>query len=296
MLNLYDALQKCGVKAVFILLGSHAPAENWLKKLRLAFEVVKDQSQGWEEKIVKRYRPEVWVNDRLDTSEEHVLCLQSWRIKVVSFDDGGSGARHLDLQVAALAPLRCQEMAGRQVLTGLEYLILPQEISRFRRLRTSLGKLVVSLGGSDTHGITVRALSWLEDQKRSATVLLGPGFVHKKELEKFASSRFFKFKRKVPSLAAEFSNHEFAVTGGGLTAFEAAAAGLPALTVANEVHEIGYCRYLDTKGCSKFAGFREEAEFGLLNQDLDMESMSRSGIEQIKLSGADNLCRLLIRL
>ena len=39
-------------------------------------------------------------------------------------------------------------------------------------------------------------------------------------------------------MAEEMSRHDLAVTGGGMTPFEANAAGLPCIVVANETFEI----------------------------------------------------------
>jgi spore coat polysaccharide biosynthesis predicted glycosyltransferase SpsG len=296
LLNFYHCVNQKEIKVVFVLLGSHVPAESWLQKLGIVYEVVTGQSEQWELDIVKRYQPKVWINDRLDTDLHHVQLLKSLDLIVVSFDDAGSGARYLDLQVAALAPARGQSMAGHHVLTGLEYLILPQEVQHYRRMRTSDNKLVVNLGGSDTYGVTVQIVKWLQARHQPATVILGPGFMHEEELNQVSVDDSINFKRSVPSLAAEFASFDLAITGGGLTAFEAAAAGLPTLTVANELYEISYCRYLQDIGCSKYSGFRNEANLDILDGDWEIKKMSEIGLNQVNLSGAENICRVLIQL
>lgn len=294
MINLYQVIRRKDVKVVFVLLGEHEPAEKWLQKECMTYEVLSKPSSDWEEKIVELYSPQVWVNDRLNTDEAHNLRLKSLGLKIVTFDDAGDGAKHADVQVAALAPARGEVMTGVQVLTGLEYLILPQEISRYRRLRTSLDRLVVNLGGSDTHGMTVKVVQWLCNHQWTVTVILGPGFKHEKELKEAVAGKTICIKRSVPSLAAEFSNYDFAITGGGLTAYEAAAAGLPTLTVANELHEIGHCLFLQDSGCSRYAGYREEANFELLHEKLDIAKMSRIGMDRVELAGAENIRRKLM--
>lgn len=295
MMNLYMAMWRQGMKAVFVLLGKHAPAESLLQKEGVSFEVVTDSLLEWEAKIIERYHPKIWVNDRLNTDEEHVLRLKSLGLKVITFDDCGNGARYADIHVSALAEARGEKPTGLNVLTGLEYLILPQDIERYRHLRTSANNLVVNFGGSDTYGMTVMAVQWLVQNSRAATVILGPGFMHEEALEEVMGENI-TVKRSVPSLVAEFSDYDVAITGGGLTAFEAAVAGLPTLTVANELHEIGHCHYLQSLGCSIFAGYREQADFRLLDKITDIQKMSREGMSQLTLSGTENICQLLMQL
>jgi|TARA_B110000908_G_C10222197_1_gene435958 spore coat polysaccharide biosynthesis predicted glycosyltransferase SpsG len=288
MMNLYEAIAAKGIAAVFVLLGEHAPSEDWLKSKKLKYEVIDDEFGEWEAPLIRKYCPVTWINDRLDTDERHALKIKSHGIKLVTFDDGGGGAKHADIHVAALTQAHQSVLRENQLLTGLAYLILSQEISHYQHLRTSADKLVVSLGGSDTHGMTVKVVDYLAKTERPATIILGPGFMHEEALGKVISGTI-TIKRNVPSLAAEFANYDFAITGGGITAFEAAAAGLPALNIANEYHEIGFCKYLEELGCSVYAGYLDDADLQKLEDMSNIQSMSMSGIEKVTLSGAENV-------
>ncbi len=295
MMSLYQALVGRGAAAVLVLLGEHAPSISWLKSKNFPFEIINDESDGWETLLIQKYHPITWINDRLDTDEKHALRVKSHAIQLVTFDDCGSGAKHADIHVAALAQAHQPMPEGAQILRGLDYLILNQEIRQYQRLRKSADKLIVILGGSDTHGMTVKVAGYLTQIQRVATVILGPGFMHEAALQKVMSG-VITIKRAVPSLAAEFANYDIAITGGGMTAFEAAAAGLPALTIANEKHEIGFCQYLEKLGCSIYAGYLEEADLGKLETMSDIEKMSLSGMGKVTLSGAENICKVICPL
>ncbi|HEY8096233.1 MAG TPA: hypothetical protein VIE65_09135, partial [Methylobacter sp.] len=292
MMSLYQALLSRGMKAVIVLLGEHVPSLSWLQNKKLPHEIIKDGSDGWEVPLIQKYNPTTWVNDRLDTDEEHALRLKSHGIKLVTFDDYGSGAKFADMHVAALVQPNQSAPEGNRVLMGLDYLILNPEIRHYQRLRKSFEKLVVSLGGSDTYGMTVKAVAYLTQTQCPATVILGPGFMHELALEKIMNTTI-TLKRAVPSLIAEFANYDLAITGGGITAFEAAAAGLPTLTIANEKHEIGFCNYLEELGCSIYAGYLEEADLSKLETMVGIKHMSQCGIEKVTLGGADNICKLI---
>lgn len=293
MLNLYREIHRVGRQAIFVLLGQHFPSEAFLTDEQIPYLTVNDTSLGWEAYILERFQVTLWINDRLDTDIEHVRYLQAHGIKSATFDDNGSGAALSDLHVAALAPMRGDQPQGAVVLTGTDYLILPDSIARYRRLRSSCHRLIVSLGGTDTHGVTTRLLPWLYSQSVPATIVLGPGFQHYID-QAGARVGQITIKSAVPSLVAEFADYDLAITGGGLTAFEAAAAGLPTLTVANEPHEIGHCQYLQAIGCSRYSGFRDSADFSIINNMvLDIPKMSQAAIASFSLDGTNRVYQAL---
>ena len=97
-------------------------------------------------------------------------------IPLVTFDDRGAGASLADLHIAALAFDVDEPLSGKRVVRGLDYLILNAEIARWRRQRTQLQSIMVSMGGSDTYGATVKIVALLRKLGRTATVVIGPGF------------------------------------------------------------------------------------------------------------------------
>jgi len=298
MIYLHAALQQMGVESVLVLIGEHAPSVEWLKKSGTPHTIVTDSAVAdtdWEAQLVTRFGVKLWVNDQLQTDEMHASKIKDLGLALVTFDDLGSGSKLADLQVAALADTRGEVVAGKKVLTGVKYLILSPEISRYRRIRLSRGSLVASFGGSDTFGVTANLVEWLSKRRMTATLILGPGFDHEDELAGLDSDTFI-VKKSVPSLAAEFSAHDLAVTGGGITAFEAAAAGLPTVTVANEPFEAGHCRYLQAIGCSVYAGQHDNVDWSILEQPFDIEKMSRAGIGAVDVDGARRVARELVSL
>ncbi|MFZ5862541.1 MAG: glycosyl transferase [Nitrospirota bacterium] len=298
MMNLYASLRHAKADAVVVMLGEHAPAGDWLKRAGVPFEVIPSgddavERSDWETHISLRYRGTVWVNDRLRTSVAHAARVKSLGMRLVTFDDTGDGAALADVHVAALAKIRGDDPQGIHVLTGLEYLILSPDIARNRRLRTECRGVVVSLGGSDTHGVTVNVVQWLTAHRREATVILGPGFLHDEAL-KAITGNAMTVKRAVSSLAEEFAQHDLAITGGGMTAFEAAASGLPTVTIANESFEVPHCRYLQEAGCSLFAGPHDAVDLDVMKRALDIPRMSQVALATVAPDGAERVCRELL--
>src|SRR5262245_47533611 len=105
MINLYGALRQDGTDAIIVLLGEHLPTSDWLKRAGIPFEEVTDQTvaqPGWEAEIALRHEAKVWVNDRLQTDADHAIRVKKLGLRLVTFDDLGSGAARADLHVAAL--------------------------------------------------------------------------------------------------------------------------------------------------------------------------------------------------
>ena len=254
-----------------------------------------DWTSGWETELIARLGIRVWVNDRLDTDARHAERVKSAGLPLITFDDRGDGAAMADLNVAALAFDGRDQLRGRQVLVGPRYLILNQEIVHFRRVRTEAVPLLVTLGGSDTWGATVKVVELLARRGLAATIVVGPSFGHHHELAQVLTSAMV-LKRGVPSLIAEMSRHGLAVTGGGITAFEANALGLPAIVVANEAHEIPIGRALEAFGGAIFAGHHTAIDISILDRELPIEAMSRAGLAAIDGRGTNRVIAMIEEL
>jgi len=291
-LNLAGALHREGIALCFVI-NDDPQARALVGAHGLPVETVplREEGEEWEPGIVRRKGVRVWVDDRLETSARHAAAVKAAQIPLVTFDDRGEGAGEADLHVAALpAVYRGGELRGKRVLTGIEYLVLNPEIARYRRHRRKNGKLLVTLGGSDTHGATVTVARILAGAGRRATIVVGPAFRHRRELEEVLGDGSV-VRDTVPSLIEALAEHDVAITGGGITPFEANALGVPCLVVANEPHEVENAQYLAALGSSVYAGRHNALERDLFQRELDVAAMSRAGLAGIPLDGAERIAR-----
>jgi spore coat polysaccharide biosynthesis predicted glycosyltransferase SpsG len=295
-LNLVAALERAG-QACKVLINAHEPALRLLENAGVKHITVDltDLESDWEGRLIEKEDIRVWVNDRLNTDVRHSENVKRRGIPLVTFDDRGGGAAMADLNIVALAFDANEALPGRQVLRGVDYLILNPGIARHRRVRRHAKKLLVMLGGSDTHGVTVKVVHCLRAAGRAATVIVGPGFCHDAELAQVLGPEF-EVKRGVPSLIAEFERYDLAITGAGITPFEANASGLPCIVIANEPFEVPVAQGLAKLGGSVFAGYHTEMDESILTHDLPVEAMSRAGMKRIGLEGADRVVRELMSL
>lgn len=295
-LNLADGLAKAGRPYTFYL-NDHAASREILVGRGVPHRVVdlQDFTGNWEAVLIRQDGITLWLDDRLDTDIRHAEKVKATGIPLVTFDDRGSGAMLADLHIAALAFDAQEQLAGTKLLRGADYLILNTQISNYTRLRKQLSSILVTLGGSDTYGVTVKVVQLLKEMNLTATVVVGPAFMHMAMLDAVLTEGF-TLKRGVPSMIEEFHRHDLALTGGGVTPFEANASGLPCVVIANEPFEIPVGMALQKLGGSVFAGHHAALRTPLFAADLPLEQMSRAGTRNIGLQGTRRVIDALLEL
>jgi spore coat polysaccharide biosynthesis predicted glycosyltransferase SpsG len=297
-LTLADELSRMGGE-VHYLINDHAPSLAILAKRGYTAETVdlSPSAGDWEAGAVRRLKASVWINDRLDTDTAHVKRVKATGTAVVTFDDRGSGAALSDLNVAALVfdPQDVQRLQGARVLNGVDFLVLNPCIARYRRPRTLVRSVLVTLGGADTYGATVKVVRLLKGKSWQVTVVLGPAFVHHDALAAVVPSHF-EVKHGVESMAEEMARHDIAITGGGMTPFEANAAGLPCLVLANEFFEIPVAQALERMGGCRYIGHHEAINASVFERSIDIRGMSERAMAAVGVRGVDKVATAVCEL
>jgi spore coat polysaccharide biosynthesis predicted glycosyltransferase SpsG len=295
-LNLAEGLAHAG-RPYILYLNEHTPSEQILIERCLPYRIIDFQnlSGNWERDLIRRDDITLWVNDRLDTNLGHAQKIKGEGIPLVTFDDRGTGAMLADLHIAALAFDAQEKIGGLKVLKGADYLILNPKIHEYKRLRKQLKSILVTLGGSDTYGVTVKVVQMLKDMDLTATIVVGPGFMHMDELKDVLTDRFI-VKFGVPSMIEEFHDHDLAITGGGITPFEANASGLPCIVIANEMFEIPVGMQLHKLGGSIFAGHHESLRLPFFEGGVSLQKMSLAGMQNIGVHGTKRVISALLEL
>lgn len=297
MLRFAQFLREQNQQCKFFL-NEHRQAFEILNQAGFEYEVVSlmDIESAWETKLIQRYRVNFWINDRLDTSYEHAARVRQAGARLVGFDDRGPGADLADINVAALVFDDMGQLHGKKVLAGPEYLVLDRQIDAFHRERRDLGKVIISMGGSDTHGATLRLLDILREAPVSVMVNVGPGFEHMDRLKQIIPDSF-DLQVNVPSLVEAFYQFDLAFTAGGVTPFEAAASGLPCVVVATEDFEIPVGRYLEETGSCLFAGhLHHMKQIDLSSLAKHIHHMSCRGLACFDTRGAERIYGEMMRL
>ena len=116
---------------------------------------------------------------------------------------------------------------------GWEWTILRSQFAApLQRGTTGGRRLLITMGGSDPAGITLQTIRAAElvDEDFNATIVLGPGFRHKNALLQLSAARHqFTILENVNEMRAQMVQADLALCSYGMTAFELAASGVPAI-------------------------------------------------------------------
>jgi spore coat polysaccharide biosynthesis protein SpsF len=121
-----------------------------------------------------------------------------------------------------------------KLYAGWQWVILRREFSHpIRRERHEHPVILVTMGGSDPSGLTLKAVRALDmlDGDFETLVLLGPGFLHQTALYDLVSKmrRKFHLLRDVKNIPELMSQADLALGSFGVTAYELAAMGVPGI-------------------------------------------------------------------
>lgn len=214
----------------------------------------------WQLALLRARSPDVWVDDRLDTTRAHALALGG--LPRLTFDDQGEGGSLARANVCGMVPPSPD--ASANAYRGPDFLVLDERLTTWTPADPAeKAPLLLTFGGSDTHGLTPRILAALGGGWTGAMpvhVITGPAFRHEEALLE-ALRRFsgeIVHASAVPDLLPLIAGAGMVVCAGGLTAHESAALGRATLVVASEPHEIPPARYLADRGACRYLGYRDE--------------------------------------
>jgi spore coat polysaccharide biosynthesis predicted glycosyltransferase SpsG len=147
---------------------------------------------------------------------------------------------------------------GARLLLGPEYAVLPPGLDPARRAPRRPGaplRVLVTLGGSDPTGLTLRVLEELAARPwpgAAFTVILGPGFGEKRAGRARALAAFSAAAVELVAAPAELAPYlvaaDAAVCAGGQTLYELAAAGPALVALASTAFEARVIRAFAARG------------------------------------------------
>jgi spore coat polysaccharide biosynthesis protein SpsF len=210
----------------------------------------------WLDHVVQRLRPDALVLDvRSDLALSNVEGWRSSGLLVVTLDD--SSERRLAVDLAFYPPvpqLRRMDWAGftGQLYVGWEWVVLRREFAQRPPQKPHERPVVlVTMGGSDPAGLTLKAIGALDllNEGFETVVALGPGFCHHEALRDLLARtrRHFDVRQNVSDMPDLMAQADLAVASFGVTAYELAAMGVPAIYLClTEDHTESASLFVDT--------------------------------------------------
>ncbi len=198
----------------------------------------------WE--TVLRQKPDMVINDILNTSRDYIRNLKDYGIPVVNFEDEGPGAGLADLVVNALYEGKAKDP---RVLNGHRSFCLRDEFLQARQnpFRETPRKILVTFGGTDDSDFTRQTLEALlplcRERGISLSLVAGPGYAHKEalqarleELRKEPGPKIF-YTHATNVMSGIMEDCDLAVCSAGRTVYELAHMRIPAAVLAHHSRE-----------------------------------------------------------
>jgi len=191
-------------------------------------------------------RPDLVVNDILDTDAAYIRKLKEAGIRVVNFEDEGSGAAEADLVVNALYGGKGQDA---RFLCGPRYFCLRDEFASGCRnvFRPQARVVLISFGGTDHSDFTRKTLDVVEpvcrERGMDIRVVAGPGYAHRDALERhlaqLANPRI-AFTHATNVMSRMMEGADLAICSAGRTVYELAHMRVPAVVMAHHERELAH--------------------------------------------------------
>jgi spore coat polysaccharide biosynthesis protein SpsF len=243
-LTLARALRDREGFGVFFVLNGEPEAADVIRAA--GFEIVLLPSMGKNtalmDLVVKR-KPDMLIVDARDSLSRETMNRLAAKIDIAAVIDDGTDRRfaatHAYYPPVPQVAMLSWKGAHAEVKTGWQWALLgfdPAKVLAGTGVNRDRLNLVVSMGGSDPLDLTrlaARALAKI-NLRFDARFVIGPGFRNANALSREieALSPNFHIVRDVSDLGVEFAKSDLALVTFGVTAYELAALGVPALYLA----------------------------------------------------------------
>lgn len=250
--------------------------------------------EKWLSSLVETLQVKVLILDVRDQLPLVVVSsIRALGVLIVVLDDPHERRLAADLAfyppVPQLGTLDWHGFTGT-LLFGGEWVVLRKQFSRLpAKCPNDPPRVLVTMGGSDPAGLTLWVVAALA---RSAlnfitVVVVGPGYVAREELAQALSTlgKPFELHENVNEMAALMRRADLAIATFGMTAYELAATGTPAVLLCLDVdHVTSVQGVVDAGGAVSLGLYADIASDrltaavdGLLLDECRRESMSKQG-------------------
>ena len=228
-----------------VLIVTHEKAEPGITKIKetnLPYRTFREESEMDE--IIASYRPDIWVNDCLNTTEEYIRKLKSLVPRVVTIEDLGSGINAADAVINALYD---EDEPRRNVYSGYKYVCLRDEfqMEEPKPFSKEVKNIVIMFGGTDPSNLNrlvYDALMAQNDRFKGIRFFFITGIGYDNEANEVVTcsqNNIFVYPY-VPRVTNYLKDADPAVIGQVRTIFEAACMGVPAIVLPPNEREMSH--------------------------------------------------------
>lgn len=256
-------------KEIIFLTKNYKVAKKLLTKSKFKIKTLPKNISEKEEiiyfsKLVDTFSPDTIIVDVLKTKKEYMLSIKRDNNLLITFDNAGYGAYYADVVFNVLYQnfkrKKPRESKARIYLGG-KYIIIDPAFSKLDKgIKRKVKNILITQGGSDTYGFTLKILKDLDDKLSNdfdINVVIGPAFKHHKELDNFLNKAKLRYEvfYNVKDMVKLMKETDVAITAGGTTLYQLAAAGIPSMVICGEYFENETANRFHKKGITINLGF-----------------------------------------
>jgi len=190
--------------------------------------------------------------------------MQQQRIRVVNFEDFGSGASQADLTINEMFDHPVLE--GDRILWGRDYYFVRDEFynAKSHKFSKSIKSLLITFGGTDQHDLTRKilhsVLPYCEKNNIKIYIVTGSGYMYYDELKK----EFYKLEglnleitHATGVMSRIMEKTQIAITSNGRTVYELAHMSIPGIVIPVNEREKTHEFACERNGFIPLNGFKE---------------------------------------
>ena len=192
------------------------------------------------EEVLKKEKPDILVNDILDTTTEYMQMVSKYAKRVVNFEDVGSGAKYADAVINALYE-KGEKLHNEYY--GSKYFCIRDEFleERPKELSDEVENILVIFGGADPSDLTGRLYDickvlHTKHPHINFHFLLGFAYPFADKIITSEADNIFVHK-DVKRVSSYMSRMDLAITSQGRTVYELASMGVPSIVLAQNERE-----------------------------------------------------------
>lgn len=219
-------------------------------------------------------KPDLVINDVLDTDVNYMVKFSQNSIRTVNFEDMGAGHSMANCVINALYPHQIPE---ENVLVGPKYFCLRDEFLHIEEKQhtESVKRVLISFGGVDEGNITLltcKAISQTCIEKGiHLEIIIGPAYAYEEKLNDFINSKqglSCNVIRHTKKISEHMNQSDVAITSGGRTVLELASLKVPTIVICQNERETTHTFASSENGIINL-GHRKNVSAALINDSLN---------------------------
>lgn len=227
-----------GHDVIFVTNKNHLEGLNKIAESNMKYTTIENDEQFFD--FLEKYKPDIVVNDCLDTTEEYIKKIKMLSKKVVTIEDLGEGAKYADIIINALY----DNKRYNNEYCGEEYVCLRNEflISKPKEFSQEVKEVLILFGGTDPSNLTKKVYNMIKENYSKYpnihyNFITGIGYDCEKNEIVQDDEKNIRVLKNVSNISEYMSSADLAFTSQGRTVYELASMGVPSIVMAQNERE-----------------------------------------------------------